>query len=57
MNKFKKNSTYFDRKYKSNKTCCKIEIRNFFHKNKIYEFEDLFTIGKKDEVQDWIWGF
>lgn len=40
--KFGKGSTYYKRRYISNRECCRIELRNFFLDHKLYPFEKLF---------------
>ena len=40
--KFGKGSTYYKRRYISNRECCRIELRNFFLDNNLYSFDTLF---------------
>jgi hypothetical protein len=42
IGKFKKGSTYYQRKHIGNKECCRIEIRNFFKESDLYTFAELF---------------
>mmetsp|Transcript_37548 Transcript_37548/g.49384 ORF Transcript_37548/g.49384 Transcript_37548/m.49384 type:complete len:125 (-) Transcript_37548:391-765(-) len=40
--KFSKGSTYYKRRYISNRECCRIELRNFFLDHNLYSFDILF---------------
>lgn len=51
--KFNKGSRYYQRRYVSNRECCRIELRNFFLEHKLYSFDVLNGDETKWLSQNW----